>query len=81
MKESFGRIRRKFLHYLKISSTIVLIFVLFDALVTPAGSRIGPLMQAGIFMAFAIVGSAVFAVYQEIRWIRARKRLKALGIF
>jgi hypothetical protein len=80
MKESLGRIRRKFVHYLKISSTVVLVFVLFDSLVTPAGARIGPLMQAGIFMSFAVVGSAVFAVYHEIRWIRTRRRLKALGI-
>jgi hypothetical protein len=80
MKESLGRIRRKFVHYLKISSTVVLVFVLFDSLVTPAGARIGPLMQAGIFMSFAVVGSGVFAVYHEIRWIRTRRRLKALGI-
>ena len=29
----------------------------------------------------AVVGAAGFSVYQEIRWIRSRKRLKALGLF
>ncbi|HTW33376.1 MAG TPA: hypothetical protein VMD53_02075 [Rhizomicrobium sp.] len=80
MKESFGRIRRKFLHYLKIGSSLVFIFILFDSFVTPAGARISLLMQAGTFMIFAVAGSAGFAVYQEIRWRRARKRLEALGI-
>jgi hypothetical protein len=79
LKESLGRIRRKFVHYLKIGSSLVFIFILFDSFVTPA--RISLLMQAGIFMTFAVIGSAGFAVYEEIRWRRARKRLEALGIF
>jgi hypothetical protein len=32
-------------------------------------------------MTFAVIGSAGFAVYEEIRWRRARKRLEVLGIF
>jgi hypothetical protein len=79
LKESLGRIRRKFVHYLKIGSSLVFIFILCDSFVTPA--RMSLLKQAGIFMMFAVVGAAGLAVYEEIRWRRARKRLEALGIF
>lgn len=81
MKESFGRIRRKFVRYLGIGSCLVLVFALIDLLITPGGGGIGLLFQAGIFMIFAVIGAAGFSVYQEIRHVRARKRLEVFGIF